>query len=97
MTPAERLLFHQNKSKPVMDNLKQWLDEQFVQKKVEPNSGLGTAITYMLNRWKQLTLFLEVEGAPLHNNVCNAARGITNVMPPAELCRVGIRFGLSTA
>lgn len=73
MTPAERLLFHQNKSKPVMDNLKQWLDEQFVQKKVEPNSGLGTAITYMLNRWKQLTLFLEVEGAPLHNNVCERA------------------------
>jgi hypothetical protein len=51
----------------------------------------------MLNRWKQLTLFLEVEGAPLHNNICNAARGITNIMPPAELCRVGIRFGLSTA
>jgi transposase len=73
MTPAQRLLFHQSESKPVMDKLKEWLQEQFDQKKVEPNSGLGRAINYMLKRWKPLTLFLEVEGAPLHNNICERA------------------------
>jgi transposase len=70
MTPSERLLFHQRESKPVMDKLKEWMAEQFDQKKVEPNSGLGHAIKYMLKRWKPLTLFMEVEGAPMHNNIC---------------------------
>jgi transposase len=64
------------------------VNEQFEQRKVEPNSGLGQAITYMLKRWEPLTRFLEVPGAPLDNNVSNAARGIRNVMPTAGLCRV---------
>ena len=51
-----------------MDELEQWAREQFDQKKVEPNSGLGQAITYMLKRWEKLTLFLRIPGAPLDNN-----------------------------
>lgn len=70
MSPQQRLGFHQSNSKPVMDVLKSWLQEQFDQKKVEPNSGLGKAISYMLKRWEPLTLFLRVESAPLHNNIC---------------------------
>lgn len=73
MTPAQRLLFHQSHSSPWMDKLKKWLDEQFEQKKVEPNSGLGKAISYMRNHWEPLTLFLKVENAPLHNNVAERA------------------------
>ena len=38
-------------------------------KKVEPNSGLGDAIHYMLKRWEPLTRFLSVPGAPLDNNI----------------------------
>jgi len=34
------------------------------EKKVEPNSGLGQAIGYMLKRWDPLTLFLRQAGAP---------------------------------
>ena len=41
------------------------MNEQFQQRKVEPNSGLGQALTYMLKRWEPLTRFLEVPGAPL--------------------------------
>ena len=37
---------------------------------MEPNSGLGQAITYMQNHWKKLTLFLRQAGAPLDNNLC---------------------------
>lgn len=70
MSAQQRLLFHQSESKPLMDNLKSWLQEQFDQKKVEPNSGLGKAISYMLKRWEPLTLFLRQESAPLHNNIC---------------------------
>ena len=31
---------------------------------------MGKAITYMLNHWEPLTLFLRVPGAPLDNNIC---------------------------
>lgn len=73
MSPAERLLFHQAQSKPLMDGLHAWLLDSREQKKVEPNSGLGQAIAYMLNHWHKLTVFLKVAGAPLDNNVCERA------------------------
>src|SRR5210317_1707473 len=73
MTADERLHFHQSKSGPLMEDLKTWLNDQLDQKKVEPNCGLGQAISYMLNHWKPLTLFLRVPGAPLDNNICERA------------------------
>ena len=73
MSPDERLTFHQQKSGPVMEALKEWLQAQFDEKKVEPNSGLGKAIAYMLKHWEPLTLFLRVPGAPLDNNICERA------------------------
>jgi len=69
MSPEERLAFHQAESGPIMDKLKAWLKEQFDQRLVEPNSGLGGAIQYMKNHWDKLTLFLREPGAPLDNNI----------------------------
>ncbi|MBV9480599.1 MAG: IS66 family transposase [Acidobacteria bacterium] len=69
----ERLHFHQEHSKPVMDELHRWLDTQLKQNKVEPNSGLGKAISYMLRHWQALTLFLREPGAPLDNNLVERA------------------------
>jgi transposase len=73
LSPEQRLHFHQKNSGPKMDALKAWLTAQFEERKVEPNSGLGGAITYMLKYWEQLTLFLHQPGAPLDNNVCEQA------------------------
>jgi hypothetical protein len=73
MTPDQRLQYHQQQSAPLMDDLKDWLSRQFEDKQVEPNSSLGQAITYMLNHWKELTLFLRVPKAPLDNNLCERA------------------------
>ena len=73
LDPSPRLRFHQERSQPVMDGLHDWMQEQMDQKKVEPNSGLGEAIDYMLNHWEPLTLFLRVAGAPLSNNICEQA------------------------
>ena len=56
-----------------MKELKIWLGQQLEQKKAEPNSGLGEAITYMLKHWKPLTLFLRMPNAPLDNNICERA------------------------
>jgi len=73
-----------------MEAFKQWLTEQIVEKKVEPNSGLGEAIAYFTKHFDKLTLFLRVAGAPLDNNICNTARGISNIMPTSRLCRVRV-------
>jgi transposase len=69
LTPDERLQFHQERSGPVMEKLHQWLEAQFAERKTEPNSGLGKAITYLSRHWKALTLFLRKAGAPLDNNI----------------------------
>jgi hypothetical protein len=73
LSPEARLLFHQTHSRSIMDELHKWLKRQFDERLVEPNSGLGQAISYMLNHWKKLTLFLHKAGAPLDNNVCERA------------------------
>lgn len=69
MDPHQRLQLHQEQSQPVLENLKGWFVEQIHTKQVEPNSGLGQAINYMLKRWDPLTRFLREPGAPLDNNV----------------------------
>jgi len=73
MSPEQRLHFHQEHSGPVMERLHSWLDAQFDERRVEPNSGLGAAISYLLKHWDRLTLFLRHAGAPLDNNVCERA------------------------
>jgi len=73
MTAEERLRFHEQHSKPILDALHDWLEAQFAERKAEPNSSLGKAITYLLRHWKPLTLFLRQAGAPLDNNLCERA------------------------
>jgi transposase len=68
-----RLRLHQRQSAPVMSAIETWMRSQFEHKRVEPNSGLGKAFNYMLDRWLKFTLFLRVPGAPLTNNVCERA------------------------
>ncbi len=45
------------------------MEAQLAEHKTEPNSGLGKAISYLLNHWTKLTLFLRQAGAPLDNNI----------------------------
>src|SRR6267378_1065818 len=73
MSPPARLAYHQAYSQPLMDDLKAWLDLQFEDRLVEPNSSLGQAIAYMETHWETLTRFLSVPGAPLDNNVVERA------------------------
>jgi transposase len=73
LNPAQRLQLHKKESGPRMAALEKWMQEQFAERKVEPNSGLGEAIQYMTGHWEGLTAFLRIEGAPLDNNVCERA------------------------
>ena len=59
LDPDERLEFHQEKSGPVMEELKTWCEKQISEKLVEPNSGIGKAIQYLFNHWEKLTRFLQ--------------------------------------
>jgi transposase len=73
MSADLRLQFHQTHSGPVMERLKEWLQKQLSERRIEPNSSMGKAIAYMLKHWEPLTLFLRVPGAPLDNNLCEQA------------------------
>ena len=69
MDPQQRLAFHQRMSTPPMEEIEAWIEEQFGQRKVEPNSSLGQAFSYLKKHWQALTLFLREPGAPIDNNI----------------------------
>jgi transposase len=73
LSPEQRLSLHQQHSQPVMEELQRWMNDQFEQRLVEPNCGLGKALRYLLKHWEELTLFLRKAGAPLDNNLCEQA------------------------
>jgi hypothetical protein len=73
LSPQDRLRFHREHSGPLMKQLHDWMEAQFAERKTEPNSGLGKAISYLLNHWPKLTLFLQQPGAPLDNNLVERA------------------------
>jgi hypothetical protein len=50
LTPEERLDFHQQHSKAVMDKLEAWLKAQFAERLAERNSGLGKTTSYLPGR-----------------------------------------------
>jgi transposase len=86
LSAEQRLRFHQDRSGSAMEGLKEWLQKQLNERRVEPNSSMGKAITYMLKHWEPLTLFLRVSGAPLDNNLCE------QVLKRAILHRKGSLF-----
>jgi transposase len=73
LSAEERLRFHQEHSGPLMTQLHEWMEAQLAEHKTEPNSGLGKAISYLLNHWTKLTLFLRQPGAPIDNNIVERA------------------------
>ena len=73
MSDLLRLRYHRTNSRPLMQDLKGWMEKQFEERQVEPNSGLGQAMRYMLKHWKGLTQFLRKAGAPVDNNIVERA------------------------
>ena len=73
LSPEARLVLHQQRSGPIMEGLKEWMESELAEKRVEPNSGLGGAMKYMLKHWQGMTLFLRQAGAPLDNSAAERA------------------------
>src|SRR5262245_9228848 len=73
MDGERRLAYHQEKSGPVMEELRDWIEAQFSGRLVEPNSNLGRALQYWLSHWEELTVWLREPGTPLDNNEAERA------------------------
>lgn len=64
----KRLKWHQEKSKPVMEKIREYCNQLIDKQLVEPNSSMGKAIAYLNKHWEGFTLFLRIPGVPLTNN-----------------------------
>ena len=73
MSDEERLTYHRENSLPIMSDLKEWMERELREKRVEPNSSLGKAVAYFQNHYKELLQFCQVAGAPIDNNVAEQA------------------------
>jgi transposase len=62
MSPEARRAYQQAQSRPLMDELKGWLDTQVEDHLVEPNGSLGKAIADMRTHWQTLTRFYRLRG-----------------------------------
>ncbi|MBK6932439.1 MAG: IS66 family transposase [Saprospirales bacterium] len=56
LNPEQRLELRLQESKPIFDQLGQWLRSEY--NRVTPASAIRKAIQYALNRWKNMLLFL---------------------------------------
>lgn len=63
-----RLLYHQQHSKPVMEQIKTWSLSQQEAKTFEEHSSFGKAIKYLLKHFDKLTRFYQLPGVPIDNN-----------------------------
>lgn len=66
LEPEDRYEKRLEKSKPILDAFLSWLKIQ--EQKVLPKSGLGEAISYCLNQWDKLVVYLEDGRLEIDNN-----------------------------
>lgn len=66
LTPEARLALRDQKSRPLITQLRTWLDKS--QTQVLPKSTLGKALHYLDGQWPRLTRFLDDGRIPLDNN-----------------------------
>ena len=65
-TAAERLARRQRETRPVIDEIESWVDEQ--RQTVPPKTPLGRGLGYLHRQWKRLVLFLEDGNIEATNN-----------------------------
>src|SRR5258706_15881642 len=65
-TAEERLARRQRESVPIIQKLRDWLDEK--RGFIPPKTSLGRALGYLHRQWPRLTLFLEDGNIELTNN-----------------------------
>lgn len=66
LEPEARQALRDQKSRPLIEQLRAWLDKSLAQEL--PKSALGKALHYLNGQWARLTRFLEDGWIPLDNN-----------------------------
>ena len=84
--PEERRQVRNERSRPLLESLKQWLEETLG--KLSRKSDTSLAVRYALGRWEALMRYCDDGRLEIDNNAAYAANGIGSVMPRAGLCRV---------
>ena len=77
----QRFIGRQEKSLPILSQLKSWLEK--TQSQVTPQSVLGKAVNYLASNWSRLERYVEAGFLPIDNNasrasnkaVCDRAQG----------------------
>ena len=72
LSDQQRLDYHQQQSLPVMEQLRDWGQQQLKHEIIEEHSGLGQAIQYFLRHYDELSGFCRFLGAQLDNNTMEA-------------------------
>ena len=57
LEPGERYARRQKRSRPILDEIRKWLNGALPQ--VAPSSATGMALNYLNNEWDELTRYLD--------------------------------------
>jgi hypothetical protein len=87
LTPDERYAHRQQHARPVLDEMRAWLDDALPQ--VTPSSATGKALSYLHNEWEQLIHYLDDGRLEIDNN------GAENAIRPFVLGRKNWLFSAS--
>jgi transposase len=71
LTPAQRLAVRRERSKPIVDDLERWMRDE--RGKLSSKNPLAKAMSYMLNRWRAFTRFLDDGRICMSNNAAERA------------------------
>ena len=71
LKPEERHAHRQQQTQPILDELRDWLDETLPQ--VPPTSATGKALNYLHNEWEKLIRYLEDGRLNIDNNLTENA------------------------
>ncbi|MBF8767897.1 IS66 family transposase [Pseudomonas putida] len=71
VSDEQRFLGRQERSLPILGQLKSWLDKTYSQ--VTPQSVLGKAVHYLANNWSRLERYVEAGHLPIDNNLAERA------------------------
>ena len=84
LSAQNRYRKRQKEAKPIMKKIKEWLDQQALI--VLPQSAMGKAVSYMINQWSHLEIYLTDGRLEIDNNL------VENAIRPVALGRKNYLF-----
>jgi len=71
LEPSERYARRQKRSRPILDEMRKWLEKTLPQ--IAPSSATGQALNYMHNEWDRLIRYLDDGRLEIDNNLAENA------------------------